>query len=225
VQRPSDGYSPFGFWFWEHFGRRSGPLFRFIWDLDVTGEVPDAPFVAAINHFSHVDPVIAGKVLGPVRYLATDEIYGRIDWFDRLITNFGAIPMSRTRVALGALRAADRYLKAGGVVGVFPEGKVVWTWGEATPKRGAAWLALRNRVPLVPVALWGTQDSYGKGARRIERMPVRMEIGPEMGPGGYRGHPLEASKELIADWESWMAGAMERLRSSRQPEVWSPKSD
>jgi len=212
AQRPSDGFTRWGVRVWDAVGRYSGPVFRFLWDLDVTGRVPEPPFVAAINHFSHLDPVIAGKVLGPLRYLATDEIYGRVDWFDSMITNFGAISMSRTKVALGALRAADDYLKAGGVVGVFPEGKVVWTWGEVVPKRGAAWLALRNQVPLVPFAIWGTQHSYGKGARRIERLPVRVEIGPELGPDGYPGHPLEASKKLIVDWESWMDGAFERLR-------------
>jgi 1-acyl-sn-glycerol-3-phosphate acyltransferase len=213
VQRPSDGFTRFGFWFWEAVGRRSGPLFRLLWDLEVTGTVPPAPFVAGINHLSHLDPVIAGKVLGPLRYLATDDLYGQLAWFDRMITNFGAIPLTRTNVALRALRTADDYLNQGGVVGVFPEGKVVWSWGQAVPKRGAAWLALRNHAPLVPFAIWGTQDSFGKGARRIERKPVRVEIGPPLPAADYPGRPLEASREMIADWEEWMTGAMGRLRA------------
>jgi 1-acyl-sn-glycerol-3-phosphate acyltransferase len=184
-----------------------------MWDLRVTGSVPDAPFVVAANHFSHLDPVIVGRVAGQLRYLAVDEIFGRYAWFDRaMIREFGAIPLSRVSVQLSAMRTADSYLRRGGVVGIFPEGKRVWTWGEVEPKRGAAWLALRTGVPLVPLAIWGTQDSFGLGARRIERRPVRVEVGPPLQAGDYVGHPLEASKKMIGDWESWLDGAMVRLR-------------
>ena len=212
MQRPRDGFSRAGFAVWEKVRAWSDPAFRFLWELEVAGQVPDAPFVVAANHFSHLDPVIVGKALGPVRYLAVDEIYGQTEWFDKLITGFGAIPLSRVSVQLSALRTADSYLRMGGAVGIFPEGKRVWTWGEVAPKRGAAWLALRTGVPLVPLAIWGTQDAFGKGARRIERRPVRLEIGEPLLPKNYPGHPLEASKPMIEDWRSWMSGAMDRLR-------------
>jgi 1-acyl-sn-glycerol-3-phosphate acyltransferase len=197
---------------WSGVRQLSTPVFRLLWGLEVTGSVPEAPFVVAANHFSHLDPVITGKVMGPLRYLAVDEIYGHQRWFDSMITGFGAIPLSRVSVQLAALRTADEYLRQGGVVGIYPEGKRVWTWGEVEPKRGAAWLALRTRVPLVPLALWGTQDAFGIGARRIERRPVQAEIGPSLQPGDYPGHPLEASHSMIGDWASWMEGALERLR-------------
>lgn len=199
---------------WSGGQQLSTPIFRFLWKLEVTGSVPPAPFVVAANHFSHLDPVVVGKVIGPLRYLAVDEIYGHQKWFDSMITGFGAIPLSRVSVQLAALRTADHYLRRGGVVGIFPEGKRVWTWGEVEPKRGAAWLALRTDVPVVPLALWGTQDAFGIGARRIERRPVRVEIGPALLAGDYPGHPLEASKKMIGDWESWMDGALGRLRDA-----------
>jgi 1-acyl-sn-glycerol-3-phosphate acyltransferase len=174
--------------------------------------VPEPPFVVAANHFSHLDPVFVGKAMGPVRFLAVDEIYGLAGWFDKLITGFGAIPLSRVSVQLAALRTADSYLRKGGAVGIFPEGKRVWTWGEVVPKRGAAWLALRTGVPLVPLAIWGSQDAYGKGARRFERRPVSIEIGEPMLPGDYTGHPLDASWPMIEAWRMSMNGALDRLR-------------
>jgi 1-acyl-sn-glycerol-3-phosphate acyltransferase len=212
VQRPKDGFSRAGFALWKSVRDRSDPAFRFLWDLEISGRVPDSPFVVAANHFSHLDPVIVGKVMGPLRYLAVDEIYGLVGWFDKVITAFGAIPLSRVSVQLAALRTADGYLRKGGVVGIFPEAKRVWTWGEVVPKRGAAWLALRTGVPLVPLAIWGTQDAFGKGARRIERRPVRVEIGPPLLSEDYSGHPLETSKVMIEDWRRWMSGALDRLR-------------
>lgn len=212
MPRPRDGFSRAGFTVWETVRGRSDAAFRFLWDLKVAGQVPDAPFVVAANHFSHLDPVFVGKAMGPVRFLAVDEIYGLNGLFDKLITGFGAIPLSRVSVQLAALRTADSYIRKGGAVGIFPEGKRVWTWGEVAPKRGAAWLALRTGVPLVPVAIWGTQDAYGKGARRIERRPVSIEIGEPLLPDDYTGHALEASWPMIEDWRLWMSGALDRLR-------------
>ncbi len=171
------------------------------------------------NHFSHVDVVLIGQSLGPIRYLAVDELYGQAAWFDRLITWLGAIPMSRVKVPLTALRTALDYLAAGGVVGVFPEGRRVWTWGEVTsPKKGAAWLAVRAGVPVVPVAIWGTQESFGRGATRIKRWPVRISVGPALQPSDYddRADPVA---DITADWLRWVDGAVAELkeRSARRP--------
>lgn len=214
MPRPKDGFTGLGFATWVVAAKRSTPIFRWIWDLEVVGRVPDGPFVVGANHLSHVDPVIVGKVVGPMRFLAVDELYGNYRAFDRMITGFGAIPLARSGVPISALRISDGYLRAGGVVGIFPEGKIVWSWGELPPKRGGAWLALRTGVPLVPLSLWGTQHSFGKGARRIERMPVRVEVGPPLRAEDYPGRPLEASKQMIGDWKDWMDQSIGRHREA-----------
>lgn len=139
--------------------------------------VPEGPVVIAANHFSHLDPVIVGMAVDrPVRYLAVDELYGSSVIFDRLTLYLGAIPMSRTRIPFGALKLAVAELEAGRTIGVFPEGVRVWGWGERPPKRGGAWLARRSGVPLVPVALQGTDVAMGRGASGISRAPVRATV-------------------------------------------------
>lgn len=181
-----DGFGPGGHLFWTGSRALAGRLFKVVWSLERHGvELPDRPFVVAANHFSHLDPVVIGQAVGPMRYLAVDELYGTSKGFDGLITWLGAIPMSRTRVPLQALRTALEYLGAGGAVGMFPEGRRVWTWGESVPKRGAAWLARRASVPLVPVAVWGTQESMGRGSYRIKRWPVKLFIAEPIIPGDF----------------------------------------
>lgn len=219
-----DGFGHGGYSFWTGSGRLAAPAFNFLWSNTILGsEPPKRPFVVAINHFSHLDAVVVGRALGPIRYLAVDELYGNSKGFDGFITWLGTIPMSRTRVPLQALRTALDYLDVGGVVGMFPEGRRVWTWGEATPKRGAAWLARRAGVPLVPVAIWGTQESMGRGSYRIKRWPVKLFIAEPIGPADFSSSsdPVGAMTEA---WRQAIDAGLKEL-GAPQPELPSAEPD
>jgi len=213
AQTPKEGYGLGAHGFWRAVAANSGPLFRFMWDLEKSGELPiRRPSVVAANHFSHLDPVILGQTIGPVRYLAVDELYGTWPSFDKFITHFGAIPMTRTKIPLHAMRTAINHLEAGGVIGLFPEGRRVWTWGELPPQRGAAWLAQRTGVPLVPVTIWGTQESMGRGAKRIARWPVKIEVGDAIDPADFPGERVAATRSMMTVWEETVSAAIERMR-------------
>lgn len=167
--------------------------------------------MVAANHFSHVDPVLVGLTARrPIRYLAVDELYGNSRFFDYLTLWLGAIPMSRRRVAFGALKLALAELAAGGTVGLFPEGVRVWRWGEVEPKRGAAWLARRTGVPLVPIALAGTDLVMGRGAGVISRSPVTGVRCEPILPAEYVDHddPVGAMTE---EWGVRVGEALESV--------------
>lgn len=185
---------------------------RLLADLEHDGPpVPVGPVVIAANHFSHVDPVVASLAANrPIRFLAVDELFGRSRIFDQLTLWLGAIPMSRTRVPLGALRVALAELAAGGTVGLFPEGLRVWAWGEAEPKRGAAWLARRAGVPLVPIAISGTDLVMGRGARRISRSPVTSITCSPILPADHDA----ADDPVGAMTDEWTRRIDEALRSA-----------
>lgn len=166
-------------------------LARSVFDLHVDGRerLPRGAFVLAGNHFSHLDPPLGFiAVRRPIRYLAVDEIYGLSKSFDRVLLFFGAIPMSRRRAPLGALRVALEHLERGGIVGLYPEGKRVATWGDEVPRRGAAWLSLMSGAPLVPVAISGTDGVFGVDAQRVRRAPVRMRFGHPIAPSRFVDH-------------------------------------
>lgn len=168
--------------------------------LEVIGTPPRGPVVIAANHFSHVDPVAVAVAIGrPFRYLAVDELFGRSRGFDALTLWLGAIPTSRTRPPLGALRLALAELAAGRDIGLFPEGVRVWEWGEVPPKRGAAWLALRAGVPLLPVAVAGTDRVMGRGGGGIKRSPVSVVVGEPIDPDDHASadDPVGA---MLAEW-------------------------
>ncbi len=200
------------FWVWGRERWIFTRAFDAIWDLEVLGPpLPEGPLVVAANHYSMLDVALAGKALGPVRYLAVDELYGRslaLDWF---MDWWGGIPLPRGRTPLGAMRTALGHLDAGGRVALFPEGRRVWTWGEARPLRGAAWLAQRAGVPLLPVAIAGSEQTMGRGATRLTPWPIRVEVGEPIHPADYP-RSVAGTWLMMSDWERWVDGRLRVLR-------------
>ncbi len=172
----------------------------FPFSFDGSERVPEGPLVVAANHFSHLDPVIVSLAVGrPIRYLAVDELYGKSWFFDWLTFWLGAIPMTRTGVALSALRLAIAELESGGTVGLFPEGVRVWNWGEVEPKAGAAWLARRVGVPLLPVAIVGSDQAMGRGSRQIRRRSIHITVCEPIYPGDYGGM-ARSHRRMMEEW-------------------------
>ena len=172
--------------------------------------VPNGPLVVAANHFSHLDPVLGAVAVGrPIRYLAVDELFGRSAFFDNLTLWLGAIPMPRNRAPIGALRVALAELGAGGTVGLYPEGMRVWTWGEAEPKPGAAWLARRAGVPLLPVAVAGSEEALGRGTTRVARRPIHVTVCDPLHPADWEGtgDPVGA---MTQEWKRRVGEALGR---------------
>lgn len=169
----------------------AGPLFQ----LKITGteHIPDGPYVAGINHVSHVDAAFAAMALGkPVRFMAAADLIGINRGLDFILPFYGAILLPRSSVPLGAMRQGLDHLAAGGRVGVFPEGRRTEHWRASDFKRGAAWLAIRAGVPLVPVALSGTGAVMGLEERKVRRSRVDVRIGKPLDPAGDRFALIDA---------------------------------
>jgi len=130
------------------------------------------PVVLAVNHRDFLDgPLLFAFVRRPVAFLTKSEAYTPRS--APLLATTGQIPLVRTRPDVVAVRAALRILRAGGVVGVFPEG----ARGDGlvqTAKPGVGYFALRAGAQVVPVACHGT-DSLKD--RRLPRPEVAISIG------------------------------------------------
>jgi 1-acyl-sn-glycerol-3-phosphate acyltransferase len=172
-------------------------------DLSVTGRdnmPPRGPVVVAANHFSHLDPpLIVTNLDRYARFLAVDELYGKSKAFDLALDFFKAIPLDRDGYPVRAMREAIDHLDHGNVVGVFPEGRRVESWGGDQPKRGAAWLAWMTGAPLIPIAIHGTRHSLSPGEDGFHRTAVHIWIDEPIWWHAYvdRVDPLGA---MIDDW-------------------------
>jgi 1-acyl-sn-glycerol-3-phosphate acyltransferase len=110
----------------------------------------------------------------------------------------GAIWVKRGEVDRHALRAALDALKAGGLLGLAPEGTRSRTGGLLKGKIGAAYLATRADAPLVPVALTGTEIGL-PALLKLGRPRITVTIGPPFRlPNPQAGRQeLEAHTDLI----------------------------
>jgi len=133
-------------------------IIRAWWDLEIHGadHVPArGPVVMAANHVGWLDgPLLAICAPRPVHALTKHEMFeGPLGGFLRAT---GQIEIDRFHVDLGAIRIAVKALQEGHAVGVFPEGRR-GPGDMASPRAGAAYLALVTGAPVVPVAFLGTR--------------------------------------------------------------------
>jgi 1-acyl-sn-glycerol-3-phosphate acyltransferase len=122
------------------------------------GKYPVA--VYASNHTSYMDtPVVFASLPLQFRILAKKELWPIpfIGWY---LNRSGQIPIdtSNSRTTLSSLGAAAKALRAGMPLFVFPEGRRTPHGDLQSFLSGAAYLAIRAQVPLVPIALSGVYD-------------------------------------------------------------------
>ncbi len=142
--------------------------------------------IVAINHISHIDPLLSAHFLydhGRLpRYLAKSGLF-RNKYLGGFLTSAGQIPVERlSRNAVGAYDAAVRAIEDGECIVIYPEGTLtrdpdLWPM---TGKSGAARIALATGCPVIPVGQWGAQEvlpPYTKTPHLVPRKDIVMKAG------------------------------------------------
>ena len=137
--------------------------FWFSWRLDGMELVPpDGPILVAGNHVSHFDPLAHGYFLTGAgrrpRYLAKSELW-KNGFLRRALNGTHQIPVERGTGRSAPVDAALSGLERGEAVVIYPEATTTKN-PDKTPmqgKTGIARVALRSGVPVLPLAVWGTQ--------------------------------------------------------------------
>ena len=135
----------------------------------------DGALIVAGNHSSWADgPLVVAECPRIVRCLTKVETFkGKLGAFLHVI---GQIPIDRSRPDRTALQASLKVLEEGGVLGMFPEG----TRGSGELESvhdGVAWIAVRSRARILPVACLGTAEALPKGAKFPNHKPVTVVFG------------------------------------------------
>ena len=142
----------------------------------------------AFNHVSYVDFILGGYAALPagrlVRFMAKKEIFDH-GVAGPLMRSMHHVPVDRAEGA-GSMEHALRLLEAGEVVGIFPEATISRSFEVKEIKSGAVRIAAEAGVPLIPVALWGTQRIFTKDhPRDLSRgKTIAIRVGEPMHPSG-----------------------------------------
>lgn len=151
--------------------------------------------VIAVNHFSAIDPPLVGCYSHRAIYYLTKTELLAVPVAGEILRWTGAFAVKRGQADRDALRVARWLVRHGHVVGVFVEGTRQHTPSPGTAQPGAAMIALRERVPVIPCGI----DTHGWTPRRrractlVWGTPLKLDHLPANGNG------LKRATRLIQD--------------------------
>jgi 1-acyl-sn-glycerol-3-phosphate acyltransferase len=180
----------------------------------------DAPVILAGNHASHLDTALLLSCL-PARLRHHSVVAAAADYFfDRkpksVVWAFvlGAIPMERTKVNRRSADLAAELIEDGWSLLIFPEGgRSPDGWGQEF-KGGAAYLAKRCSVPVVPVHIRGTRAIIAKGSANVRPGRTEVRFGDALWP-----QPDEDARRFAARIERSVA----LLADEAETDWWSAR--
>ena len=158
------------------------------------------PLLVVGNHLGDAD-VVVGMALS----LVPVEILGKIELYDFpiagwLMESYGTIWLHRGNPDRRAIKAALQGLAEGRIVAIAPEGRESVTGSLEEGTSGAALLALKADVPLLPVAITGTENwrIYGN-LKRLRRTNVTVTVGApfKLNTNGDRRQQLKQGTDQI----------------------------
>jgi 1-acyl-sn-glycerol-3-phosphate acyltransferase len=182
----------------------------------------------AFNHVSYIDFILGGFAAQPshrlVRFMAKREV------FDHSVG--GPVMRSMHHISVdradggASLEEARRYLEQGEAVGIFPEATISRSFEVKELKSGATRIAAQAGVPLVPVALWGTQRLMTKDHPRdfSRGKTIGIRVGEPMHPTG--ADPAAETAELHKRLQALVDEAIDAYPDAEQPPGawWLPAS-
>ncbi len=131
------------------------PIFLLFYNYRITGRenVPqNGAYIACANHVSLIDPIFVGISLPHRMYfMAKAELFKNI-FMKALMNGLGAFPIKRGEADLKSIKTSLRLLGSGKVLALFPEGTRNKS-NEVLAEPGIAMLAVKSKVPVVPVAI------------------------------------------------------------------------
>ena len=179
-------------------------------------KLPEGPAVYVCNHLSYFDiPVILGYLgQNPKPILAKKQLASLPfirGWMEQLHCVF--IERENMRASVAALNEAAAWVAKGYSMVVFPEGTRSKTGKIAEFKAGAYKIAQKNKVPVVPLCLVGTDHIMQPGSLRIHPGKVHISV---LDPICTEGFTKEEWRALAANTQALVEQEQQRILASQQ---------
>ena len=188
---------------------------RTYWRVEIRGRehVPPAgsgPYVIAPVHRSNIDTLLCGCLTRRrIRFMGKDSLW-RYRWSGALFSSLGAFPVHRGTPDRDALRTCEEALRGGEPVVLFPEGTRQSGPTVQPLFEGAAFVAARAGVPIIPVGIGGSEWAMTKGSRRIRPVKVVMVVGEPLVPPA-REAGARVARRVVAELSESLHGRLQAL--------------
>jgi 1-acyl-sn-glycerol-3-phosphate acyltransferase len=188
----------------------AGPILHLLWRPSVIGgeHIPAAGgAIIASNHLSLVDSIFLPLVLArPVTFAAKSEYFTGTRPSQRFAgaylraTKQLSVDRADTRSAQETLQAALGLLQSGELFGIYPEGTRSPDGRLYRGRTGVGWLALASGLPVIPVAMVGTDRVLPPGHSIPSLHRVGIRVGEPLTFEVYRDHrPAAQARRAITD--------------------------
>ena len=138
-------------------------VYRIAFRVKITGKVPEeGPYIICSNHINYLDAaaiVLFNK--RKVNFVAKEDLFTHeiLFWLGHL---FDAIPIKRDMQDIEAMKRCLKVLKNGELLGIFPEGTRKGMEKNMKAKNGAAFMAIKSGVKIIPTGIHGTFRPFSK---------------------------------------------------------------
>ncbi len=183
---------------WKKFVRRIvkwvlSTAYRIAFRVKISGKVPEeGSYILCSNHINYLDAaaiVLFNK--RKVNFVAKEDLFthGILFWLGHL---FDAIPIKRDMQDIEAMKRCLKVLKNGELLGIFPEGTRKGMEKNMKAKNGAAFMAIKSNVKVIPVGIHGTFKLFSK---------VYINYGEPIDLSKYKNQKdkLDEATEIIMD--------------------------
>ena len=176
--------------------------------------------VVASNHFSWIDPPALGAACPRTLYYMAKVEAHRVPGLGELMRAFGAFAVRRGESDRDAVRTMRQIVRDGHALGLFVEGTRQRSGVPGLVQPGAAMVAINEGVPVIPVALHGSQN-WGLGNFHPVSVAWGLPLdltGIPRGGKGYKEASVEIEREIRRIWE-WLVEIheLDRPRDAAPP--------
>ena len=137
---------------------------------------PTGPYILAPNHIDDVDPApITAAVVKPITYLMAED-QAELPWYKAWGPwSYGDLFVNRSNLQISTIKNIQKQIQKKEIICIFPEGTVKGE-GLKKGKRGVAYFAIKNEIPIIPTAVIGTKGILEK-VRAMKRERVKVVFG------------------------------------------------
>jgi 1-acyl-sn-glycerol-3-phosphate acyltransferase len=160
--------------------------------------IPDGGCLIVSNHVSFMDPTTVGWAIPREIYFLGRKSLFKPPFWSWFLPICNVLPIDREANDIAGLRRIIKLLQGGDSVVLFPEGTRSPDGRLQPPEPGAALIAVKAGVPILPVRVFGTYESLSRHAKRLRFHPIRVVIGEPYLPTVPAGRVDKAAYQAAA---------------------------